>query len=380
MKLSFRVFFILLVSLTLIGCNTAGSNSGIMAYKVSDLMDASTNRADSFSGLVVAQQSKEIMKDETKVIKEIYVKEGDPVTAETVLFSYDTEAMALEVDKADIEIERMNNSITANHNEIQSLINERAQVSASQQFQYTLEIQTLEAEIRETEYNIRSKQVERDLLAASVENADVKSEIDGIVQTINDSNQGDFMGNSSNAFMTILQTGNYRVKGHINEMNISQLVVGSPVSIVSRIDSSQVYTGIVESVEMNNPEQSDDYYGMPTNEMVNSSNYPFYVMMDSTDGLFLGQHVYVIPGDVEETPKEGAWIFSHYFVYDDSGSIKVWKVDESKRLQLVEVILGDMDPMTDQYQVLEGLTADDYIVEPFENLEEGTSVTLVEGE
>lgn len=379
MKLSIKVFLILFIAFGLISCNVNQSDSSISARKVSDLMNSSSNRQDAFSGLVVAQQTKEITKDETKKIKEILVSEGDSVTEETVLFTYDSDAMRLDVEKAQLEIERMNNSITSNYNQITTLANERDAAPASQQFSYTLEIQTLQAEISETEYNIRAKQAELDRLVTSVENSEVKAGISGIVQTINDGSNPNQFGEQSNAFITVLQTGNYRVKGQINELNISQLTVGSPVSVISRIDSTKVYPGIVEAVEMNNPSQSQNNMGgMPSDQMANSSNYPFYISLDQTEGLFLGQHVHVVVGQVETVPKEGAWIMSQYIVFTEEGQTKIWKADSNKAT-LVEIVLGDMDPNTGEMQVLEGLTVDDYIIEPNETLKEGSTVTLVEG-
>ena len=53
----------------------------------------------------------------------------------------------------------------------------------------------------------------------------VTSEIDGVVKAINDPNSSasDLSDNSSDAYITILEVGGYRVKGTINEQNISQI-------------------------------------------------------------------------------------------------------------------------------------------------------------
>ena len=380
MKLSFKVFFVLMLSFVLVACGQQAESNRLTAYKVSALMQSSVNRADAFGGLVVAQQTKEFQKDETKVIKEIFVKAGDAVTADTVIFSYDTDAISIDIEKAQLEIERMNNSITSNQNQITNLTNERAQVPASQQFSYTLEIQTLEAEIRETQYNIRAKQVELDRLVASVENSEVKAGIDGLVQSVNDTNQPNQFGGDGNAFITILQTGNFRIKGQVNEMNIHQIYAGLSVTIISRIDSSKTWSGVVETVEMNNPGIPQDQFGGMQDQMTNSTNYPFFVTLNETEGLFLGQHVYIVAGEVESAPKEGAWVFGHYIVYGDDGSMKIWKVDESKRAHLVDIEVGEMDPMTGQLQITSGLTEDDYIVEPDDSLKDGASVNLAEGD
>ena len=54
--------------------------------------------------------------------------------------------------------------------------------------------------------------------------------------------------------------------------------------------------GTVTLVDYENPSQGsemDRYYGMASDEMTASSKYPFYVELDSTEGLILGQHVYL---------------------------------------------------------------------------------------
>ena len=89
----------------------------------------------------------------------------------------------------------------------------------------------------------------------------MRSSIDGVIQKIdtsklstddgdslddsaNDmSSSSDTGSGSSNAFITILSTGSYRVKGTVNELNIQNIVEGEPVIVRSRVDSSQIWHG-----------------------------------------------------------------------------------------------------------------------------------------
>lgn len=376
-----RKYFILLIVLLLsVGCSiNSDPNQQLVATKISDLMLNQVNRSNAYNGLVVAQETKEINKDENKVVKDILVKEGDEVKADTVLFTYDVEAMQVEVSKVAIDIERMNNEILNSQAQINNLIAERNNAPASQKFSYTIEIQSLEATIAETNYNIKAKQVEQQHLNASIENANVLAEIEGIVQSINENNSFDPMGNPA-AFITILQTGNYRVKGTVNELNITQITPSTPVIIRSRMDDQQTWSGIIDVVETNSPDQNPNPGGMPRDEMANSSNYPFYVVMDNTDGLFLGQHVYIELDSGQSVPKEGVWIPNDYVVFSEEGVAQVYKANASSTLELVDVVIGMMDESTNQIEILEGLTLEDYIIAPNDEVKVGVKVTLKESQ
>lgn len=375
-----KYFVLLLVLLLSVGCSiNTDPNQQLVATKISDLMLNQVNRSNAYNGLVVAQQTKEINKDENKVVKDILVKEGDEVKADTVLFTYDVEAMQVEVSKVAIDIERMNNEILNSQAQINNLIAERNNAPASQKFSYTIEIQSLEATIAETNYNIKAKQVEQQHLNASIENANVLAEIEGIVQSINENNSFDPMGNPA-AFITILQTGNYRVKGTVNELNIAQITPSIPVIIRSRMDDQQTWSGIIDVVETNSPDQNPNPGGMPRDEMANSSNYPFYVVMDNTEGLFLGQHVYIELDSGQSVPKEGVWIPNDYVVFSEEGVAQVYKANASSTLELVDVVIGMMDESTNQIEILEGLTLDDYIIAPNEEVKVGVKVTLKESQ
>ena len=62
------------------------------------------------------------------------------------------------------------------------------------------------------------------------------------------------------------------------------------IKIASRTDPSAAWTGTVKLVDYESPSQGSDtdrYYGMSTDSMSASSKYPFYVELDSTDGLIL---------------------------------------------------------------------------------------------
>ena len=113
------------------------------------------------------------------------------------------------------------------------------------------------------------------------------------------------------------------------------------------------------------------YYGAGSAETT-SSSYSFYVMLDSSDGLLLGQHVYIEKDLGEE--QSGIWLDEGYIVNADSKPY-IWTEDDKGKLEKRNVTLGDYNEETYQYEIKSGLEESDYIAFPQDFLEEGMKAT-----
>ena len=84
---------------------------------------------------------------------------------------------------------------------------------------------------------------------------------------------------------------------------------------------------------------------------------------------------------IEEHDQEGRVITlefeDYYFITDEDGAVTnyVWAVDANDKLEKREVTLGDFNDETFKYEVLDGLTVDDYIAFPGDDCVEGAPVT-----
>ena len=97
-----------------------------------------------------------------------------------------------------------------------------------------------------------------------------------------------------------------------------------------------------------------------------SSKYPFYVELDSSEGLLLGQHVYLeLDSGEEET--SGLSVSAAFIAYDEEGNAYVW-AEKNGKLEKRTVVVGEYNFMTDTIEVLEGLTEEDYIAFPDETV------------
>jgi HlyD family secretion protein len=362
---------------------------------------ASMNASDNgyinrYAGVVEAQETVEVKIDSGRNVTEVNVKTGDVVKKGQLLFEYDLSSIEEDLQEANLDLDKLKNEATSLEDQIATLEKEQKSASQDNQLSYTIEIETAKMNLKKNEYDQVSKQTEIERLENATKNTEVRSEIDGIIQKIDTSqlNSGnddsvqdtldssgsstDYGDDSSNAFITILSTGEYRVKGTVNELNISSLVEGEPILIRSRADETQVWYGTIGTIDRENPTSSSStssWYYDSSDSDTNSSTYPFYVELDSSDGLMLGQHVYIEPDNGQEDVKTGVWISEFYIVDLDTDSPYVWASNEKNRLEKRSVVLGQYDESLGEYEIVSGLTEEDSIAFPDDTLEEGLPTT-----
>jgi len=381
-----RISFILAAAMLLSllgGCGGAKVEGEVSVESVSAICGlGSVGFVDRFAGIVSARSETEISKEENKVIGEIFVAEGDDVKAGQILFTYDSEAAELDLEKARLELEQMKNTVTSKENEKAQLEKDKAKAAASEQLSYSLAIQEADTAIREANYNIALKEKEIQKLEESMNNLEVTSPVDGRVQSLNAEGGYDNYGNEL-PFLSVMETGVYRVKGLVNEANVGSIMEGIPVLVRSRVDAEVVWTGAVSMIDWENPQQDNgnDYYYGNTDEMTTSNKYPFYIELDDAEGLLLGQHVYIEPDYGQEAEEESSLIqLPEWYLNDADSNPWVWAQNEKGLLEKRSVTVGAYDEMMGTYGIEAGLTEDDFIAFPDDTLQEGmTCVPHEEG-
>lgn len=333
----------------------------------------SVGLAERFAGMVEAGETVNVEKDEWLKIKELLVAVGDHVEEGQPLFTYDTTAMSLELDKLRLELAQMKAAVETKTKQMEDLEKEKAKAKSEDQLSYTLQIQELQIDLTESELNIASKEKEISRNEAALEKDSVPSPVSGRVKSINENGGYDDYGRPL-PYLTLQQTEAYRIKGNINEQNANSLLPGMQVTIRSRMDDS-FWTGVIERVDWDNPVEDNGnsyYYGGSDDKMTTSTKYPFYVTLDSDEGLKLGQHVYIEPGLPGE--EDGRLMLPAWCINDADGSPWVWAVDSSEKLEKRKLKLGEYDADTDCYEVLEGLTLQDYLAPDSETCKTGAPV------
>lgn len=371
------------LALMLLVCGLSGCSEQLPAVyvqSVSQIMGYGTMGANNFcAGVVVAQNEVKIERDENRKVAELKVEVGQSVTAGDVLFVYDTDEIRLTIDKAELEIEQMKNSIKDYDEQIKQLEKEKKNAPESEQLSYTVNIQTLEASKKETEYNITVKQRELQQLKQNAGNGAVTAPIDGKIKAINENGGNDEMTGQPLPYITLIQSGAYRVKGKVNELNLSEFYVGQSVIVRSRADESQTWTGTIAQLDTA-PESSGNngmnYFGSGvSDEMTSTSSYPFYVDLDTVDGLLLGQHVFVEPNYGQNEQTDGLSLYADYVLGSEEEGYYVWAANEDDKIEKRSITVGSFDEMLYCYVITGGLTADDRIAYPEESIQEGAPVT-----
>ena len=381
MKMRKTVFALGAALLLMTGC---GAKTQVNVEQASMLTTAVTS-SDKFAGVVVSENVVEIERDTEKQIDELLVAVGDIVRVNEKLFSYDTDTLSLTIDKQQLELDKLTQQIkdlTSQKTNLEKDIKkEKAKKPKDQDKDYLnnldLNLRTANANLTEKNYEKKTLQAEINYNKDMLKNAVVRSPIKGTVRSINE---------NDSPYITIQQAGAFQVKGMLNELSLNAgIMEGVGVTILSRTDPTAFWTGTVTLVDYNttNEGEQDNMYGGYIDPMSTSTNYPFYITLDSTNGLLLGQHVYIqvsaaaigddllrIPGDyvMDVTTDEETWL--------TTGT--VWGVNpENLTLTKITVTLGEYDPTYGTYVILEGITPESYLADPTdEGVKEGAAVHL----
>ena len=377
------------------------SGDSVYVTSISDLTGQTSGVSNRYAGVVEPQETVSVELESGRTVKEVQVKTGDQVKKGQLLFEYDLSSIQESLEEAQLDLDRLKNEATSLNEQIATLEKEKKKASQDNQLSYTIEIETNKMNLKKNEYSQKSKQAEIDKLQSATGNTEVRSSLDGVIQKIDtsklttddsssvddssaddsssDSSYGDDSSGSSNAFITILSTGAYRIKGTVNELNVNNIIEGEPVIIRSRVDSSQTWKGTMGTIDKDSASSSSNSsnYGMidSSDSQTSTSTYPFYVNLDSSDGLMLGQHVYIEMDEGQDTEKTGIWLSEVYIVDADTDSPYVWAADSKGKLEKRSVILGQYDEDLGEYEIADGLSKDDCIAYPSDVLEEGMSTT-----
>ena len=367
----------------ILGLTGCGGQTQINVEQAGMLASAATG-SDKFAGMVVSENVVEIERDTEKQIEELYVAAGDVVRVNEKLFEYDTDTLSLTIDKQQLELDKLTQQIkdltTQKTNVEKQIKTEKAKKKKDQNadllVSLDIQLRSVNADLTTANYEKKTKQAEMNYNKDMLKNAVVRSPIKGTIRAINE---------SGTPYITIQQAGAFQVKGMLNELSLgSGIMEGVSVTILSRTDPTASWTGTVSLVDYNNAgtEEQDNMFG-GGDAMSTSTSYPFYITLDSTEGLLLGQHVYIqisasaVGDDLLRIPEHYVMdVLMDEETWLTTGT--VWGVDpETNKLVKVPVTLGEYDPTYGTYVILEGITAESYLANPTDpGVKEGAEVYL----
>lgn len=367
-----------------IGLTGCGMTSQVNVEQAGMLTTAATS-SDKFAGIVVSENEVTVDRDTDKQIEKLYVSVGDTVRLNEKLFEYDTDKLSLTIEKQELELSKLDQQIKdlkAQVTDLEKQIKaEKAKKEKEQDKNLlaTLELtlRSVNADLTQANYNKTNLQTEISYNKNVLSNSVVRSPIRGTIRAIDE---------NGSPYITIQQDGAYQVKGTLNELSLNAgITEGISVTILSRIDPFAFWTGTVTMVDYNSTISNgyDDMYGNIGDGMSTATSYPFYITLDSTSGLLLGQHVYIQiaaashDDDLLRIP-EGyimdVAVDTETFVTTGM----VWSVDMTTRtLVKTTVTLGEYDPIYGTYVIVDGINAASYLANPADRgVKEGAAVIL----
>jgi HlyD family secretion protein len=353
----------------------SASQSGV-AYvsKVTDIggIIIGGGAANRYPGVVESLDTWKINKDPSSTVKDIFVNVGDTVYVGTPLFTYDAEEFSSQLMQAEIDLERMNNEHDSIVKTISQLEKDRRNASSSERSYITIQIQEQELAKKQSELDIQAQQQKITKIKDNIQNASVVSEVEGVVKSISNGDDNNMNYNGDNAFITIIRNGEMRVKSQINEQNIGEIVEGDAVIVHSRVDSSITWNGTISKIDYEATQNNNNMYMYGYSDgMTSSSSYNFYIDLESSDGMMIGQHVYVEKDSGLSERNDGLWIEEYLIAREDNGNAFIWADNGRGRLEKRHIGLGEYDDELMCYRITSGLKEDDLIAVPDPSYVEG---------
>ena len=201
----------------------------------------------------------------------------------------------------------------------------------------------------------------------------------GTVAKINDENAiRNADTGTPNVFMTVTAEGDFRIKGSVGEQNIFEITPGEQVIVRSRVNPDQTWTGTITSINTQGEEENTNDMYMVKDGTESSTKYSFYVNLDSTEDLMLGQHVTIEVDHGQNKSKDGVWLSSGFIVYTEKAEPVIWAAKkDGARLEQRKVTLGLYDEELDLFEIKEGIEKDEYVAWPSSDCKVGMTTTTV---
>ncbi len=360
------------LAVKLIGKGTAAVAGKAYVKAIDSVNSADLTSLNRFSGKVETQKTEKVKFDSSMTLGECYVQKEQHVEKGDKLFAYDTQSLQIEVQQKQLEIEKLNTTISNDNAQITTLTAQMNKAAASEQIEFSSQILELQAEVAQSEYSIKVAQSEIDKKNKTIENSVITAPMSGTITELNDISSV----SDDTAYMVITADGEFRVKAKVSEQNIVDINEGEKVLLRSRIDETKTWTGKVSAIEKQaSADQSDS--GLYDSSSGNTaSSYTFYVELDSTDGLMLGQHLTIEKYIGQDELGDGIWLTSGWIVKDADESY-VWASSSvDGRLEKRQVTLGEYKEDADIYKIESGLSDTDYIAWPDDDYKEGMAVAV----
>ncbi|MDO4615646.1 MAG: biotin/lipoyl-binding protein [Lachnospiraceae bacterium] len=219
------------------------------------------------------------------------------------------------------------------------------------------ELANAKTEMRDTLRDLELSAREADLKIASAEKAledgEVRAQMDGVVKKVGDPEKPAADGG---AFLTVTGVSGSYIRGYLPELMLDDVQSGDSV-LVTSYQSGNVFTATISSVSDYPDTSRRDYNNS------NSSLYPFTAYADESGvSLQNGDWVQISTMDTDLSESGELYLWKA-FIREENGQHYVWIRNEDGTLKKQNVVTGVL--AGEGYQILSGVTMDDYVAFPY---------------
>ena len=228
-------------------------------------------------------------------------------------------------------------------------------------------------EIRSERVEIRKAQLELKKAEDAIAKRTIRASLDGVVRnagTLQDATS------SKNKFIVVSGAMGMYAVGTINEMKRDTIHVGDIVKGTCD-ETGNEFTAVISEI-MDYPTTNDeDFYDFSMDvSNTNSSKYTFYAYIEDTDGLEEGSAT--MKFEKEASDSKGIMLMDVLVRSEEDGSSYVYVRGDDNTLKKQEVTVGKATLYGMGKSVTSGLTYDDYIAFPADNISEGDPTETVD--
>ncbi|MCY8103695.1 efflux RND transporter periplasmic adaptor subunit [Bacillus mojavensis] len=303
-------------------------------------------------------------------LHDIKVKEGDKVKKGTPLVTYSNEQLSLEKEQNELTAESNRLQIDQILEKLQALDNKEKELTkqlGKKEAEKQIESERTELEMQEKTAQIELKQTElqRQSLANKMSDLQVKSEIDGIVISVNK----EAASKKSDIQEPVIHIGNPKnlvVSGKLSEYDTLKVKKGQKVTLTSDVIQDKTWRGTVSAVGLVPDQQENAAAAAGTDQAV---QYPLQVKIkgDLPEGKPGFKFIMNI-----ETDKRKTNTLPSKAVKKEDDQYYVYTVKDGKAKR-VDVKIGEVTD--DATEIKEGISKDDQVIlNPADDLADGTDV------
>lgn len=357
------------------GKSGGSSEATVYVQSVAEILGLGYAGANNqYTGVVEAKDVIKINPDQNMTIEKCFVAAGDPVKEGDVLFRYDVDSLTLAYEQLLIDITGLENTIQTDTEELASLQKQIEKAKPAKLYDLKIKEQTVSLSIKKNEYELKSKRQKAEDTKNALEQSEVKSPVTGTVRSVKENNSQNpyaYYGDDSQSsdYITIVAGTDFCVKGTVSEQTIHSLYEGMPVLVRSRTDKNKTFSGSIYKINTE-PEKNNNRYYYDSGSGETASKYAFYVSLDTVEGLLIGQHVFLEPGNDGTGHEEGLRL-PEYYLIQENGKAYVYAADSKEYIEKRQVTLGAYDEQAGTYEITDGLSMSDKIAYPNDTVQPG---------